>query len=214
MLAVAERGNLLNAPDSYMEKIATGPEGIGVVSLQKTPTENLQALAEVKGRRVSEITVVVLERDRHTDLIGELRGAGARVNLISDGDVAPAVATCMPGTGIDMVYGIGGAPEGVLAASALHCMGGCFKGKMRWRSDEERERAIAMGMQKVDDYLEMNDLVRGEVIFCATGVTTGPMVKGVRRIDDRLHLETLAMRSTTGTIRFVETSVRAARFSG
>jgi fructose-1,6-bisphosphatase II len=213
VLAVAERGNLLNAPDTYMEKIATGPEGIGVVSLQKSPTENVQALAEVKGRKVSEITVVVLERDRHRDLVAELRGVGARVYLISDGDVAPAVATCTPESNIDMVYGIGGAPEGVLAASALHCMGGCFKGRMRWRNDGERERAIAMGMRKVDDYLELSDLVRGEVIFCATGVTTGPLVKGVRRIGDRLHLETLAMRSSTGTIRLVETSVRAARFS-
>jgi fructose-1,6-bisphosphatase class II len=214
VLAVAERGNLLNAPDTYMEKIATGPEGIGVVSLQKTPTENVHALAEVKGRKVSEITVVVLERDRHKDLVAELRGVGARVFLISDGDVAPAVATCLPTSSIDMVYGTGGAPEGVLAASALHCMGGCFKGRMRWRSPQERERAIAMGMDNVDDYLELSDLVRGEVIFCATGVTTGPMVKGVRRIADRLHLETLTMRSSTGTIRLVRTSVRAARFSG
>jgi fructose-1,6-bisphosphatase class II len=212
VLAVAERGSLLNAPDSYMEKIATGPEGIGVVSLQKSPAENVQALAEVKGRKVSEITVVVLERERHVDLVRELRGVGARVYLISDGDVAPAVATCTPESNIDMVYGIGGAPEGVLAAAALHCMGGCFKGRMRWRSEAERERAIAMGMRNVDGYLEMSDLVRGEVIFCATGVTSGPLVKGVRRIGDRLHLQTLAMRSSTGTIRLVETSVKASRF--
>ena len=212
VLAVAERGSLLNAPDSYMEKIATGPDGIGVVSLEKSPAENVQALAAVKGRRVSEITVVVLERERHVDLVRELRGVGARVHLISDGDVAPAVATCTPETNIDMVYGIGGAPEGVLAAAALHCMGGCFKGRMKWRSEAERERAIAMGMRNVDGYLEMSDLVRGEVIFCATGVTTGPLVKGVRRIGDRLHLQTLAMRSSTGTIRLVETSVRASRF--
>ncbi len=213
VLAVAERGNLLNAPDSYMEKIATGPEGIGVVSLRKTPGENVQALAEVKGRKASEISVVVLERDRHRDLVKELRAVGARVHLISDGDVAPAVATCTPESGIDMVYGIGGAPEGVLAAAALHCMGGCFKGRMKWRSEAERERAIGMGMRKVDEDLELSDLVRGEVIFCATGVTSGPLVKGVRRIGDRLHLETLAMRSSTGTIRRVETTVRAARFS-
>ncbi len=213
VLAVAERGHLLNAPDTYMEKIATGPEGHGVVSLQKTPTENVHALAEVRGCKVSEITVVVLERDRHTSLIEELRGAGARVFLISDGDVAPAIATCMPQSSIDMVYGTGGAPEGVLAASALHCMGGCFKGRLRFRSDEERERAISMGMKDPDAYLELSDLVRGEVIFCATGVTSGPMLKGVRRIADKLHLQTLTMRSSTGTIRTVDTVVSAARFS-
>src|SRR5690606_16382321 len=123
VLAVANRGCLLNAPDTYMEKIACGPEGIGVVSLRKTPTENVCALAEVKGRKVSEITVVVLDRDRHKDLVAELRNAGARVFLISDGDVAPAIATCIDDNSIDMVYGIGGAPEGVLAAAALHCMG-------------------------------------------------------------------------------------------
>ncbi len=212
VLAVAERGNLLNAPDTYMEKIATGPEGHGVVSLRKTPTENVHALAEVKGRKVSEVTAVVLERDRHSALVTELRAAGARVLLISDGDVAPAIATCMAESSIDMVYGIGGAPEGVLAASALHCMGGCFKGRLRFRNDGERERAIAMGMEDPDAYLELSDLVKGEVIFCATGVTTGPMVKGVRRIGDRLHLQTLAMRSSTGTIRKVDTSVRADRF--
>ncbi len=213
VLAVAQKGALLNAPDTYMEKIATGPEGQGVVSLLKTPTENVRALAAVKDCKVSEITVVVLERPRHEKLIAELRGAGARVFLITDGDVAPAVATCMPESSIDMVYGIGGAPEGVLAASALKCMGGCFQGRLRFRNDGERERALKMGMPDPDAYLEMSDLVRGEVIFCATGVTSGPMLKGVRRIGDRLHLQTLSMRSSTSTIRIVDTSVKAARFS-
>jgi fructose-1,6-bisphosphatase II len=213
VLAVAERGHLLAAPDTYMEKIATGPEGHGVVSLQKTPTENVHALAEVKGCRVSDIVVVVLERDRHTELIAELRNAGARVFLITDGDVAPAIATCRPESAIDMVYGIGGAPEGVLAASALHCLGGCFKGRLRFRNDGERQRAIAMGMKDPDAYLELSDLARGEVIFCATGVTSGPLVSGVRRIGDRLHLQTVAMRASTGTVRLVESSVRAERFA-
>lgn len=213
VLAVAQRGGLLNAPDTYMEKIATGPLGHGVVSLQKSPTENVRALAVAKGCKVSEISVVVLERDRHKDLITELRGAGARVFLISDGDVAPAVATCMPESSIDIVYGTGGAPEGVLAAAALKCMGGCFHGRLRFRNDGERERAIKMGMKDPDAYLEMSDLVRGEVIFCATGVTSGPMLKGVRRIGDRLHLQTLSMRSSTGTIRTVDSVVSAARFS-
>ncbi|MCA9651089.1 MAG: class II fructose-bisphosphatase [Myxococcales bacterium] len=212
VLAVAARGKLLNAPDTYMDKIITGPEGHGVVSLKKSPTENVNALAEAKGRKASEITVVVLERDRHEDLVVELRKAGARVYLISDGDVAPSVATCMPDSGIDMVYGTGGAPEGVLAAAALHCLGGCFKGRLNFRNEGERERAISMGMENPEMYLELDDLVRGEVIFVATGVTTGPLLKGVRRIGDRLFLQSLAMRSTTGTVRWVETSVRAGRF--
>ena len=214
VLAVAARGNLLNAPDTYMDKIATGPEGHGVVSLKKTPTENVKALDEAKGRDPSGITVVVLERDRHKPLVEELRAVGARVFLISDGDVAPAVAACMPDSGIDMVMGTGGAPEGVLAAAALHCLGGCFKGKLNFRNDGERERAIKMGMSNPDQYLELDDLVRGEVIFVATGVTSGPLLKGVRRVGDQLHLQTLAMRSTTGTVRYVETSVRANRFEG
>ena len=212
VLAVAGRGDLLNAPDTYMDKIATGPDGHGVVSLKKSPTDNVRALAEAKGRKPTDITAVVLERDRHEELVQELRTAGARVFLISDGDVAPAIATCMPESGIDMVYGTGGAPEGVLAAAALHCLGGCFKGRLNWRSDEERSRAVDMGMKDPDQYLELDDLVRGEVIFVATGVTSGSLLKGVRRVGDRLFLQTLAMRSSTGTVRYVESSVRASRF--
>jgi len=213
VLAVAAKGNLLNAPDTYMEKIATGPEGIGVVSLRKSATENVRALAEVKGRRTSEITCVVLERDRHTKLVAELRASGARVHLITDGDVAPAIATCLPDSGIDMVCGTGGAPEGVLSAAALHCLGGAFEGRLAFRNTNERDRAIAMGMEDPDRILSMSDLVRGEVIFVATGVTGGPMLKGVRRIGDRLHLQTLAMRSSTGTVRWVDTTVRVDRFN-
>ncbi|MBL9099866.1 MAG: class II fructose-bisphosphatase, partial [Myxococcales bacterium] len=192
VLAVAAKGQLLNAPDTYMEKIATGPEGIGVVSLRKSATENVRALAEVKGRRTSDITVVVLERERHDKLVAELRGAGARVHLITDGDVAPAIATCLPDSGIDMVCGTGGAPEGVLSAAALHCMGGAFEGRLAFRNPGERERAIAMGVSEPDRIFGMSDLVRGEVIFVATGVTGGPLLHGVRRIGDRLHLQTLA----------------------
>ncbi|HET6585039.1 MAG TPA: class II fructose-bisphosphatase [Nannocystaceae bacterium] len=213
VLAVAAKGHLLNAPDTYMDKIAAGPEGIGVVSLRKTPTENVRALAEVKGRRISDIVVVVLERDRHAKLVAELRGIGARVVLISDGDVAPAIATCMPESGIDMVLGTGGAPEGVLAAAALHCLGGCFEGRLNYRNPKERERAIAMGLSEPDKLLELSDLARGEVIFVATGVTSGALLRGVRRVGDRLHLQTLAMRASTGTVRWVDTTVRAERFA-
>ena len=213
VLAVAKKGDLLNAPDTYMYKLATGPEGKGVVHLEMSPTENLRALAAAKRRRPDEMTVVVLDRPRHSTIIQELRDAGARIVLIQDGDVAPAVATCIPKRGVDMVIGIGGAPEGVLAASALHAMEGEFFGQLRFRSEEERQRAIDMGFLKdPDKIMEMSDLVRGDVIFVATGVTTGHLLKGVRRIGDHLHLQTMALRSQTGTIRMVETQVDARRF--
>ncbi len=213
VLAVAHKGHLLNAPDTYMTKIACGPEGRGKVALDKSPRDNLQALAAAKGRRPDEMTVVVLDRPRHLKLIEELRAAGARVLLVTDGDVAPAVATCIPKSGIDMVYGIGGAPEGVLAAAAVHCMNGEFLGQLKWRSPEERERAVGMGMRDPDQVLGVQDLARGDVLFVATGVTTGPLLKGVRRIGNRLHLQSLALRSTTGTIRWVYTDVDADRYA-
>jgi fructose-1,6-bisphosphatase class II len=212
VLAVAERHHLLSAPDTYMEKIATGPRGRGLVSLQKSPTENVCALAEAKGVTPGEITVVVLERERHNELVLELRRAGARVFLVSDGDVAPAIATCRPDSTIDMVYGSGGAPEGVLAAAALHCMGGEFVCRMKWNNEAERQRAITMGMTDPDRDMGISDLVRGDVIFVATGVTTGPLLRGVRRSGDRLHLQSLALRSSTGTVRYVESTVRSDRF--
>jgi fructose-1,6-bisphosphatase class II len=213
VLAVARAGDLLHAPDTYMMKLATGPEGRGICSLELSPTENLRALAAAKGRRTDEMTVVVLERPRHAALVQELRDAGARIMLISDGDVAPAVATCIPKSGVDMVIGTGGAPEGVLAAAALLSLDGCFYGQLRFRNDEERERAIKMGFMKdPDKIMELHDLVRGDVIFVATGVTTGTLLKGVRRIGDHLHIHSLALRSQTGTIRFVETQVDARRF--
>lgn len=212
VLAVTDRGRLLNAPDCYMMKLACGPEGRGKVSLDKSPRDNLWALAAAKGRRPDELTVVVLDRPRHQELVAELRSAGARIHLITDGDVAPVVATCIPKSGIDMVYGIGGAPEGVLGASAIHCMGGEFLGKLVFRNDGERERALAMGLKDPERVFRVDDLVRGDVIFVATGVTGGPLLKGVRRIGDRLHLQSLAIRSKTGTIRWVDTSVDAHRF--
>ncbi len=213
VLAVANKGDLLHAPDTYMYKIASGPEGKGVIHLEMSPTENLRALAAAKGRRTDEMTVVVLDRPRHTKIIHDLREAGARIMLVSDGDVAPAVATCIPKSGIDMVVGTGGAPEGVLAAAALLALDGEFFGQLRFRSDEERERAKTMGfLDDVDRIMKLGDLVRGDVIFVATGVTTGHLIKGVRRIGDYLHLQTMALRSQTGTIRMVETQVNARRF--
>lgn len=212
VLAVAKKGDLLAAPDTYMYKIATGPEGRGVVHLEQTPTENLRALAAAKGRRPDEMTVVVLDRPRHAQLIQELRDAGARIMMITDGDVAPAVATCIPKSGVDMVYGVGGAPEGVLSAAAVLALDGEFQGQLRFRNDVERERAGKMGMADPDKILELHDLVRGDVIFVATGVTTGHLLKGVRRIGNHLHIQTLALRSKTGTIRYIDTQVNARRF--
>jgi fructose-1,6-bisphosphatase class II len=212
VLAVAERHHLLNAPDTYMDKIATGPAGRGVVKITQTPTYNVNALAEAKGVRPADITAVVLDRERHRGLVAELREAGARVFLISDGDVAPALATCIPTSTIDMVYGTGGAPEGVLAAAAMHCLGGEFVSRLRFNDDGERQRTIAMGMKDPDRVLALEDLVRGDVIFVATGVTTGSMLKGVRRIGDRIHLQSVALRSSTGTMRYVQSSVCADRF--
>lgn len=213
-LAAAKRGNLLHAPDIYMEKIASGAAGRGVISLQKTPTENVHALAEAKGCRPQHITVVVLDRPRHRDLIAELRRVGARILTISDGDVAPAVAACLPDTGIDMLYGSGGAPEGVLAAAAIASMEGEFQGRLLFEDEEQRRRAKEMGRENPDGYLGLDDLVRGDAVFVASGVTDGPLLQGIRREGDRLWVHSVAMRRSSGTVRWVEASVRAERFDG
>ncbi|WP_106391499.1 class II fructose-bisphosphatase [Enhygromyxa salina] len=206
VLAVAPRGNLLNAPDTYMEKLAAGPAGVGVVSLDKSAAENVCDLAEAKGKRPDEMVVVVLERPRHDALIAQMRAVGASVRLITDGDVNPSVATGLPGSGIDMFIGKGGAPEGVLSAAALRCLGGVFEGRLAFRNDGERQRAIAMGMREPDRLLRHEDLVRGPCFFVASGVTDGPMLAGIRRVAGRTLVSSLALRSDTGTIRRFETS--------
>ena len=206
VLAVAPRGDLLNAPDTYMEKIAAGPAGVGVVSLAKTPAQNVRDLAEAKNKPPGDVVVVVLERPRHDELVAQLREAGASVRLISDGDVNPSVATGLPESGIDMFIGKGGAPEGVLAAAALRCLGGVFEGRLAFRNDSERARAIAMGMREPDRLLRHEELVRGPCFFVASGVTDGPILAGIRKIGPRTHVSSLALRSDTGTIRRFETS--------
>ena len=206
VLAIASRGNLLNAPDTYMHKIAAGPAGVGVVTLDKTPAQNVIDLAEAKGLRPEDIVVVVLERPRHDAMVAEMRAVGASVRLITDGDVNPSVATGLPFSGIDMFIGKGGAPEGVLSAAALRCLGGVFEGRLAFRNEGERERAIAMGMADPDRLLRHHDLVRGPCFFVASGVTDGPMVAGIRRVGARTHVSSLALRSDTGTIRRFETS--------
>ncbi|MFO7563658.1 MAG: class II fructose-bisphosphatase [Enhygromyxa sp.] len=206
VLAVANRGDLLNAPDIYMDKIAAGPAGVGVVSLEKTPAQNVRELAEAKSKRPEELVVVVLERPRHAELIAQMREAGASVRLISDGDVNPSVATGLPESGVDMFIGIGGAPEGVLAAAALRCLGGIFEGRLVFADETERNRAISMGLREPDRLLRHDDLVRGPCFFVASGVTDGPILQGIRLHGARTLVSSLALRSDTGTIRRFETS--------
>ena len=206
VLAVAQRGDLLNAPDTYMHKIAAGPAGVGVVGLDKSPAQNVRDLAEASGRRPEDIVVVTLERPRHEAMVAELRAAGASVRLISDGDVNPCVATGLPDSGIDLFMGKGGAPEGVLAAAALRCLGGVFEGRLAFRHDGERQRALAMGLADPDGLLRHGDLVRGPCLFVASGVTDGPILAGIHRRGERTLVSSLALRSDTGTIRRFETS--------
>lgn len=205
VIAVAERGNFLHAPDTYMEKIACGPKARGAISLSHSPEENLNNIAAVLNKHVQDVTVVILDRPRHEDLIRRVRATGARIRLIEDGDVSAAMATCWEETGIDLLMGIGGAPEGVITAAALKCMGGDFEGRLVFRKDQERVRARAMGVANLDQVFKRDDLARGSVMFCATGVTDGPMLKGVRMLSGRrAHTHSIVMRSQTGTVRRIE----------
>jgi fructose-1,6-bisphosphatase II / sedoheptulose-1,7-bisphosphatase len=204
-LAMAPKGGFLNAPDTYMEKIAVGaglPEG--VIRLQDSPTTNLARLAEAKGVTVGDLVVLILDRPRHEGLIAAVREAGARIRLITDGDVAGVIATSRPDTGIDIYMGSGGAPEGVLAAAALRCIGGQFQGRLLFRNDEERARARRMGVTDFDRIYDMEELAQGDVMFAATGVTDGTMLKGVRRRGPKVYTESIVMRAKTGTVRIIE----------
>jgi fructose-1,6-bisphosphatase II len=206
VLAVANRGDFIEAPDIYMDKLAAGPAGVGVCSLALSPSDNVRAIAQAKGKPVRDVVIVVLERPRHQALIDELRSLGSSVRLITDGDVNPCVATGLEESGIDLFLGIGGAPEGVLAAAALKCLGGVFEGRLLYDNDEQRERARGMGIADPDGLLRHDDLVRGPCFFIASGVTDGPMLAGVRKIGPRTVVSSLALRSDTMTIRWFETS--------
>jgi len=205
VIAAADRGSLFYPGAAvYMEKIAAGADAVEAIDINATPTENVQAVAKAKGRRVTDIRVVVLERDRHDDLIGELRQAGARVNLIRDGDVAPAIAAARPETGVDLLYGVGGTPEGVISAAALKCVGGGIQGKLWPRDDEERTALVDAGYD-VDRVLYTDDLVRSDNVFvAATGVTTGALLRGVRYVNDGAITDSIVMRSRSGTVRRIE----------
>lgn len=204
VLAVAPRGSLLHAPDMYMDKIAVGPECKGRVSLDLPVKENLNEVARALGKSIREVTVVILDRPRHEELIEEVRSTGCRIRLITDGDVSPAVAAAYEDSGVDILLGIGGAPEGVISAAALRCMGGDFQGRL-WPEDEaEIERARSMGIKDINQLLTIEDLVKSEdVFFSATGITDGDLLKGVRFISRRAITYTLVMRGTSGTIRHI-----------
>ena len=206
VIAIAETGHLLNAPDVYMDKIAIGPNyPEGVVDLDRTPTENIRALAGAKGVPVSEITACVLDRPRHADLIGELRATGAAIRLIGDGDVAGIIHTTEPEiTGIDICLGIGGAPEGVLAAAALRCMGGQMQGRLVIATDEQRERARRMGVDDVTHKFDLSEMAKGDVLFAATGVTDGNLLSGVRFGRRSITTHTVVMRAASGTVRWIK----------
>ncbi len=209
-MAMAEAGTLLNAPDVYMEKIAIGPGyPKGVVDLDASPEANIVALAKAKGVKPAEITALVLERPRHADIIAAVRKSGAAVRLITDGDVAGVIHTADPvNTGIDIYLGTGGAPEGVLAAAALRCIGGQMQGRLLLDNEEKRERAAKMGVKDPRKKYTMEDMVRGDCLFAATGVTDGSMLRGVRFGRDVIETDTVVMRSATGTVRWIRAEHR------
>jgi fructose-1,6-bisphosphatase II / sedoheptulose-1,7-bisphosphatase len=209
VMAWAESGGFLHAPDVYMDKIAVGgglPDG--VVDLDRSPTDNMKALAKAKGCKVADLTACILDRPRHADLIAAVRATGARIKLITDGDVAGVIATSTPETGIDIYMGSGGAPEGVLAAAALRCIGGQMQGRLLFRNDEERGRASRIGIKDFNRKYGLTDLASGDVIFTATGVSDGWMLEGVKPLGDRIQTHTLVMRSATGTMRWIKSAAR------
>ena len=214
VIAVAERGTMLFPGAAlYMEKIAVGPEAIDAIDIERSPRENVVAVAEALGKTAREVDVVVLERERHEELIAELRDAGARVRLVRDGDVAPAIAAAQPGTGVDMLYGIGGTPEGVISAAALKCVGGGIQGRLWPRNDEERTRLLEEGLDPAR-VLHTDDLVSGEDVFvAATGVTTGSLLQGVRYTQGGATTDSIVMRSRSGTVRRVEAQQSLAKLS-
>ncbi len=205
VIAMAEQGGFLNAPDVYMDKIAVGG-GLpaDLVDLDATPEANLKALAKAKGLDVSDIVACILDRPRHAELIAKVREAGARIMLISDGDVSGVIATSRPESGVDIYMGSGGAPEGVLAAAALRCIGGQIQGRLLFRNDDERGRAKRLGITDLNRKYSMLDLAKGDVMFAATGVTDGTMLKGVRRFQNGASTHSIIMRSKTGTVRTIE----------
>ena len=204
VLAIADRGNLLNAPDMYMEKIAVGPESVGKIDINAPVIDNLRAVAKAKNKDIEEVVATIMNRPRHQDIIDQIRAAGARIKLIDDGDIAGAINTAFDQTGVDILFGTGGAPEGVIAAVGLKCLGGEIQGKLVPQNEEEAQRCIDMGID-VSKVLMMDDLVKGDdAIFAATGVTDGELLKGVQLKGGFAESHTLVMRAKSGTVRFIE----------
>jgi fructose-1,6-bisphosphatase II / sedoheptulose-1,7-bisphosphatase len=205
VMAMAEPGTMLNAPDTYMDKIAIGPGyADGLIDIDAEPGDNINALAKAKGVSPRDITACVMDRPRHEALVAKLRKAGAKVKLITDGDVAGVIETTDPATGVDLYIGSGGAPEGVLAAAALRCIGGQMQGRLIFRNDDERARAAKWGVKDLNRKYGLRELVAGDVVFSATGVTDGSMLRGVHRDGDYVTTESVVMRSATGTVRWIK----------
>ncbi len=211
VVAMGEKGALMRAPDAYMEKIAVGPGARGAIDLRRSPAENIRRVADALGKYVEDLTIVVLDRPRHEKLILEIRELGARIKLIPGGDVAGALNTCFPDTGVDILMGVGGAPEGVISAAAVRCVGGDMQGRLQLRNDEERARARALGLKDLDRVLTLEELAPGNVMVAATGVTNGDFLKGVRFTGDGARSHSVVMRSKSGTVRYIETVHRFTR---
>lgn len=206
VMAIAEKGGLLHAPDMYMEKLCVGPCGAGAIDITKSLTENIKNVAAKMNRNVDEITLVMLDRERHHGLMKEARDLGARIMLISDGDVNPAMECCIEGSGVHMVVGTGGAPEGVLAAAALKCVGGDMQARLKPETEEEIRRCHEMGITDVNQVLTLDDLVRtDDVIFAATAITRGNLLNAIQYFPGGARTHTIVMRSKTGTVRFLDT---------
>ena len=214
VIAVSERGTMFDpGPCFYMEKIAVGPDAVGSIDITASPTQNLKWIAKAKGESVRDLTVMILERPRHDDLIEEVRASGARIKFISDGDIFSAIATAWPNAGVDVMFGIGGTPEGVVAAAALKCMGGEIQGRLWPRNDQERDAAIAGGYD-LSRILSTDDLVKGDnCFFAATGVTDGELLQGVRFTPGLVHTQSLVMRSRSGTVRLIDAQHRLDKIS-
>ncbi|NSL52107.1 class II fructose-bisphosphatase [Calidifontibacillus erzurumensis] len=205
VIAVADQGNLLHAPDMYMEKIAVGPDAAGKIDINAPVIDNLRAVAKAKNKDIEDVVAIILNRPRHEKIISEIREAGARIKLISDGDVAAALNTAFDFTGVDIMFGTGGAPEGVLAAVGLKCLGGELQGKLKPQNEEELRRCHEMGITDINKVLMMEDLVRGDdCIFAATGVTDGELLKGVQFKGSIATTQSLVMRAKSGTVRFID----------
>lgn len=206
VMAIAEKGGLLHAPDMYMEKLCVGPRGAGAIDINKSLTENIKSVAAKMERNVDEINLVMLDRERHYGLMQEARDLGARIMLISDGDVNPAMECCIEGSGVHMVVGTGGAPEGVLAAAALKCVGGDMQARLKPETEEEVRRCHEMGIKDVNQVLTLDDLVRSDdVIFAATAITRGNLLNPIQYFPGGARTHTIVMRSKTGTVRFLDT---------